>query len=46
MGYRNCGVVQPPEQGAVLTCNVCEHDIVYEDRRSDLTSADTAGNGA
>lgn len=33
MGYRNTGVFQPAEQIVVLTCDVCERDIGYEDGR-------------
>jgi len=33
MGYRKTGVFQPAEQIVVLTCDVCECDIGYEDGR-------------
>ncbi len=33
MGYRKTGVFQPAEQVVVLTCDVCECDIGYEDGR-------------
>jgi hypothetical protein len=33
MGYRKTGVFQPAEQITVLTCDVCERDIGYEDGR-------------
>jgi len=33
MGYRKTGVFQPAEQIVVLTCDVCERDIGYEDGR-------------
>jgi hypothetical protein len=33
MGYRKTGVFQPAEQVVVLTCDVCERDIGYEDGR-------------
>jgi hypothetical protein len=33
MGYRKTGVFQPAEQIVLLTCDVCERDIGYEDGR-------------
>jgi hypothetical protein len=33
MGYRKTGVFQPAEQIVVLTCDVCERNIGYEDGR-------------
>jgi hypothetical protein len=33
MGYRKTGAFQPAEQIVVLTCDVCERDIGYEDGR-------------
>jgi hypothetical protein len=33
MGYRKTGVFQPAERIVVLTCDVCERDIGYEDGR-------------
>jgi hypothetical protein len=33
MGYRKTGVFHPAEEVLVLTCDVCEQDIGYEDGR-------------
>jgi hypothetical protein len=33
MGLRKTGVFQPAEEVLVLTCDVCERDIGYEDGR-------------
>jgi hypothetical protein len=37
MGYRKTGAFQPAEQIVVLTCDVCECDIGYEDGRRPRT---------
>jgi hypothetical protein len=33
MGFRKTGVFHPAEEVLVLTCDVCEQDIGYEDGR-------------
>jgi hypothetical protein len=33
MGWRKTGVLRAPEEVLVMTCDVCERDIGYEDGR-------------
>jgi hypothetical protein len=33
MGWRKTGLFHPAEEVLVLTCDVCEHDVGYEDGR-------------